>query len=612
MCGIAGVALTRVAATNLDACCRQAAARLAHRGPDDHGQYVDPDGGVALVQTRLSIIDLATGHQPLYAQDGALALVANGEIYNHVELRAALEAKGHRFATRSDCETLLHAYAEYGDAFLDHVQGMFAFALHDRSRNRLLLARDRLGIKPLFLVRLPDGLAFASEIKALLPLLPQRPAVDAVGLAGYLQYQFSGGRRTAFAGIERLLPGELLVLEDGAITERCRYWSPLAVQPFDGIDQDEAERRFDVLMDSVMTRHLRADVPYGLFLSGGVDSSILLALLARHTDAPIRSFSVGFDAPGMVDELPLARAVAERFGSRHSEIRPSGDDLLHGLALTVWAADELMRDYANLPTCMLAEHAARELKVVLAGEGGDECFAGYGRYRPSGIERLLKSWLAPGSGGFRTRGTFRWPATSRLFRAPLRAACDEARRPFVEAWRATPREWSDLARRQYSDLVTALPDNLLVKLDRMTMVHGLEGRVPFLDHRVVEFGLALPDRLKVGDGQGKRFLKRWAERLLPQEVLYAPKRGFHVPVSAWLIERRERLARVLARSEAIGAWFEPAAVATLVAGMGKKAVINRQVFALLQFALWHRLFIEGEGERPPARIDPLDLLEGRA
>lgn len=604
MCGIAGIHHCRGEADA--ARLRASAGRLAHRGPEDEGLWVD--GSVGLAHTRLSIIDLEGGHQPLTADDGALVLVANGEIYNHVELRAELEARGHRFATHSDCEVLLHAYREHGDDFLAEVCGMFAFALWDGRRQRLLLARDRLGIKPLFLRHLPDGLAFGSELKALRPL-GGRPEVDPAALAEYLAHQFSGGRRTLWADTERLLPGELVTIEQGRITGHRRYWDARDVAPRE-VGFDTAAAEFDALFDRVLRQHLRADVPIGLFLSGGVDSGVLAGRLRRLHDEPLEGYSVGFRNAGFRDELPLAEATAQRLGIPLHQVRPSIDDLMQALPRSIWAADELMRDYANLPTLMLAQAAGGRHKVVFSGEGGDEVFAGYRRYAPKPLERALKRLLAPGSGGFRASRAVARRQRHQLYGDTLLAAAPAAGSVFREAWQAAPAGWSDLQRRQYVDLVTALPDNLLVKADRMLMHHGVEGRVPFLDHRVVEFGLALPDRLKVRDGHGKWFLKQWAARFLDRDALFAPKRGFHVPFRQQFGDAAlQRVERALPAHPAIRAWFQPHGVRARLAADRRAGELSRAGSALLEFALWHQLFIDGDGGAPPAGVDPVALLE---
>lgn len=604
MCGIAGIYRQNNPADSSR--LHVAAQTLRHRGPDDIGVYVD--GSFGMAHTRLSIIDLAGGHQPLFADGQNLVLIANGEIYNYIELRQDLIKKGHQFSTHSDSEVILHAYLEYGDDFIKYLHGMFAFALYDRTNDRLIMARDRLGIKPLFITELPDGIAFASEIKALLPLTTGSPEINPVGLIQYLQNQFSSERITPIKGIERLLPAEAVSIEKGVVKKRWQYWSALDVETV-SIDLAEAGERFDPLIEAVMQEHMRSDVPYGLFLSGGVDSSILLAMLSRYAKEPIRTFSVGFKSSELIDELPIAEDLARRFNTRHTSIRPDRDAIFQSLPYTVWAADELMRDYASLPTALLAEAAGQELKVVFSGEGGDEAFAGYGRYRSSGVERLFKQVFYPGSGGFRARGTFRgrWPGT--LFGSALLKAADAARQPFINAWQSTPPGWSDLQRMQYTDLTTALPDNLLVKGDRMLMGWGVEGRVPFLDHRIVEFGLALPDRLKIFKNQGKYFLKRWASKYIPEEILFAKKRGFHVPVRQWITKDYcMRLKDCLPQHEAIKNWFDARGIEALITSNKIDGPVSRMIWSLLQFVVWYDIFIDGNGERPPVKLDPLDLI----
>ena len=604
MCGITGYYLERdpIEPTSL----RSSAGMLSHRGPDHVDSFID--GSFGMAHTRLSIIDLTSGDQPLFARNGELVLIANGEIYNFIELRRDLEQQGHEFETQSDSEVILHTYIRYGKDFLRYLHGMFAFALYDKVHQRLILARDRLGIKPLFLGHLSGGVAFASELKAILKLDDRRPSIDPNGLLEYLQNQFTTERQTLLVNYERILPGEAVCIECGIVKERWRYWTALDVHPVQ-IDEEAARQEFDLLMETVMIEHMRSDVPFGLFLSGGVDSAILLALLSRYTSEPIRTFSVGFANTRLQDEIPMAENMARQFGSRHTSIRPTEEQIFFSLPYTVWAADELMRDYASLPTALLAQAAAKELKVVFSGEGGDEVFAGYGRYRTSLPERWFKNIMAPGTGGFRTRGNFRgnWPRL--LFGDRLLQSAANARKPFKDAWGSTPPIWTNLQRMQYTDLATALPDNLLVKLDRMLMGWSLEGRVPFLDHRVVEFGLSLPDAMKANRRQGKTFLKKWASRFLPRDHLYAPKRGFHVPVGEWLQGRfLQRLTNVLPQHPAVKAWFRPEGVRSLLQKCQPTGPTSRMVWALLQFVIWHQIFIEGKGQRPHEKQDPLDII----
>lgn len=603
MCGIAGFILRDGAWPDPAELDRMGGA-LAHRGPDDRGVHIA--GPVGLAQTRLSIIGLATGHQPLVSEDGRLALVANGEIYNYLELNAELRAQGCRFRTDSDSETILQTYAVRGLSFLDDLRGMYAFALHDAAAGRLILGRDRLGIKPLFYARLPDRIAFASEIKALLPLLPQGPQVSAAALRQFLQNQFATGEETIITGIRRVLPGEALIIDAGLSVWRHRYWSGQDVAPRVW-GEDEAQAELDRLMDQVMREHMRSDVPFGLFLSGGTDSAILAERLAALGAGPIKTFSIGYQGATRADELDEATRIAAHFGLDHQALRLSLPQVFGRIPQTTWAADELMRDYACLPTSILSETAGASLKVVFSGEGGDEVFAGYRRYRPSLPERWFKALRHPGSGGFRTRGQWapRW--SRRLFGAALRAVTAPDWGPFAVAWRAAPGGWSDLQRRQYVDLVTALPDNLLVKTDRVLMAFALEGRVPFLDHRLVEFGLSLPDHLKVRGRQGKWLLKRWAAPRLPAGHLGRPKRGFHVPVGDWLTgDLAARLGEALVRNRGIRDWFRVESIPDLVHARQAGRGGSRELFGLMQFAIWHRLFIEQPGLKPGPHEDPLE------
>ena len=373
--------------------------------------------------------------------------------------------------------------------------------------------------------------------------------------------------------------------------------------------RDAAREELDALMTEAMREHMRSDVPFGLFLSGGTDSAILAGQLEALGAGRIQSFSVGFAGSSERDELEEAGRVAAHFGLDHRALRLPLDRVFARIPHSVWAADELMRDYASLPTHILAETAAAGLKVVFSGEGGDEAFAGYRRYRPGWAERWAKTLLHPGSGGFRTRGQWsnRW--SRRLFGPRLVEAGGQDQAPFRDAWRETPEDWSDLQRRQYVDLVTALPDNLLVKTDRMLMAFGLEGRVPFLDHRLVEFGLSLPDGLKVRGRVGKALLKDWARPRLPPGHLDRPKRGFHVPVGDWLRgDTATRIGAALARNRGIQEWFRPEAIPELVRARQASRAGGRELFGMMQFAIWHRIFVEEPGIRPAPEEDPLDWI----
>ena len=605
MCGIAGVVLT---AGNVSReMLVPMAERLTHRGPDGTGFHTQ--GGFGLAHTRLSIIDLDGGRQPILTPDAQLAVVVNGEVYNYVELRAELERQGRTFATHSDSETILHAYALDAKGFVDRLHGMFAFALFDAARSKLILGRDRLGIKPLCYALLPDRLIFASEMKAILPLMPRAPEVNPAALSQYLHTRCTTGEETIFANIQRVRPGEVIEVDADLQLKRRRYWSPLTVTA--GIqNQAEAEEAFDVLMSQVMQEHVRSDVPLGLFLSGGNDSAIMLAMLSRFQEQAVRTFSVGYKDAAERDELAEAESIAKVFGARHTALRLDRQALFHRIPQHIWAADDLMRDAASIPTSALSEAAGQELKVVFSGEGGDETFGGYSRYRQPRVVYALRNLMAPGSGGFRTRSAW-WRRKSRQTFGPvLNRLQPHFREPYRKAWSETPASWSHLQRCQYTDIVTDLTDGLLVKVDRMMMGFSVEGRVPFLDHRVVEFGLGLPDHLKVQGGQPKVFLRRWAERYLPKDHLYRKKRGFVVPMREWLSGQvLDDLEQKLLRNAAIGEWFDTDRLPMLFGVQRKTGKAAREVFCLVQFAIWHRLFIEGAGNtRPSVDEDPRDWI----
>jgi asparagine synthase (glutamine-hydrolysing) len=604
MCGIAGIVLR---GTKVDtAMLKPMAERISHRGPDAEGFFTE--GSFGLAHTRLSIIDLSGGGQPMHSDGKRLSLVANGEIYNYIELREELETAGCVFASHSDCECILHAYDLDAQNFVDRLHGMFAFALYDGNRQKLILGRDRLGIKPLFYALLPDRLLFASEMKAILPLLPTPPAINAGAFSQFLNNHCTTGEETIFQGIRRLAPGEIIEIDAELNLQRRRYWSALQMMPRE-LSQAEAENEFEGLFEQVIKEHVRSDVPYGLFLSGGNDSAILLAMLARHQAKAVRTFSIGFTDAAMKDELDDAERIAGVFASQHTSIRMSSVDFLRRIPHAIWAADDLMRDYASLPTSILSEAASAELKVVFCGEGGDEVFGGYRRYRQNRLVWLMKDIFSPGSGGFRTRSEW-WRKKSRLlFGAELTAHYPSFRQPTIAAWQEAPTSWTHLQHCQYTDLVTDLPDSLLLKVDRMMMGFSLEGRVPFLDHRVVEFGLSLPDRLKIDQGQPKIFLRRWAERYLPKDHLYKKKKGFSVPVREWLRgDFLDRLEHKLMVNQAVNDWFDTTHLPALFRVQRKKGGVSREIFCLMQFAIWHRLFIEQPGLRPTPNEDPLDWI----
>jgi len=576
MCGIAGIMLrgngagasAGLGGVSVGGLLDRLADLLGHRGPDGRGYHAK--ASVGLMQTRLAIIDLVTGDQPLFEPGGA-ALVANGEIYNYVELRAGLPDV--RFATQSDCEPALHLYRAHGLEFAERLRGMYAIALHDPANARLVLARDPFGIKPLYYVERDDGLAFASEPHALIEAgLAGRMLEDGVR-DELLQLRFTTGRDTIFSGIKRVLPGETIAAIDGRIVERRRIAALPQGAPLLE-DEEAALAAIDAALADSVRVHCRSDVPYGLFLSGGVDSSLVLSYMSELGNVPVRSFAVGFDGAQVADERPAARAVAEACRAHHTDVGFDEADCWRLLPAVAAAMDDPAADYACLPTYKLAQVARAELKVVLTGEGGDELFAGYGRYR-SAMRPWWRGGRAPfNRGGFDRLGVLRGdPASWRdgIAASEVTEMVDGRSRLQIA---------------QAVDCAGWLPNDLLAKLDRCLMAHGLEGRTPFLDPVVAAAAFRLPDRLKVRHGRGKYLLRRLLERRLPRHAAFEPKRGFTVPVIEWIAGRGRSLGELVARQPAIAAVCRPGRVEALFQGSGKHAGLA--AWTLLFYALWHR------------------------
>jgi asparagine synthase (glutamine-hydrolysing) len=628
VCGIAGVLRWDGAPAALVP-LRAMLDSLSHRGPDDEGRYVDAQ--LALGARRLSIIDVAAGHQPLSNEDGSVWAAFNGEIYNYRELREELLRRGHRLKTGSDTETLVHLYEDEGDGFLGALNGMFALALWDLPRRRLLLARDRLGIKPLYHAAGPGFLAFGSEPKALLAsgLLPR--TLDPLAVREYLQLLYVPAPRAIFEGMHKLPPGELLVCENGRV-ERRRYWS-LPDGPPDQAPLEDQLARFSGLLKDAVALQMRSDVPYGAFLSGGIDSSGVVGTMAALSGERLRTFSIGFAASRRYDELPFARAVAQRFGTEHEEfvVEPQLFELLQELAFFY---DEPFADAASLPTYVLAGLTRRKVKVVLSGDGGDELFAGYDRHRSELLaeqavrlpEWIRRGVLQPLLGALPRPADWRLADFVRLARKKLELLALPADERYVrhfDSWSpgefarllgeplrglppmdVVPRSLSlmqaaagqDFINRRLSlDLQTWLPDQMLTKVDRATMAKGLEARVPLLDHRLVEFAMRLPQRSKLSLFTLKRFLRLAFRELLPREILERGKHGFEVPTDEWLRgPLRGFLEDVLTVPRiARHGFYDAAFVLELKREhLERKRNRSRELFQLLVFELWYDRWIE--------------------
>ncbi|MFM2149015.1 MAG: hypothetical protein RLZZ187_1321 [Pseudomonadota bacterium] len=588
MCGIAGLAM-RQGATPDDATLAAMARALAHRGPDGSGTHVAD--GVGLAHTRLAIIDLATGDQPLFA--GPAALVANGEIYNYIELRAdnALTT-----TTNSDCEPPLHLYRRDGLAgFAGAMRGMYAIALHDRAARRLVLTRDPFGIKPLYVAEVTGGIAFASEPRALLAAGLVPPRLRAEAQRELLQLQFTTGAATIFEGISRVLPGESLVVADGAIIERHRR----AALPEGGPEpatEAEALARFDAAFEESIRLHQRSDVPYGLFLSGGIDSGAVLAMMARLADRPVQAFTARFDVPGAADEQEAAQAAAAATGARHTTITVTEQMVWRHLPEIVAAMDDPVADYAIIPSWFLARRAREEVKVVLSGEGGDELLAGYGRYRSA----MRPWWL----GGRRPRAAGSFDRVGDVLRIPLTGWRDGF--AAAEAEVAAPGR-TRLMAAQAADIAEWLPNDLLLKLDRCLMAHAVEGRTPFLDPGVAASCWRLPDAMKVRGRTGKWLLREWLSQNLPGSRPFAPKQGFTVPVAAWIASVGERLGPLVATQPGVAEIAHPDRVAALFKAAGTDKHRGFAAWHLLFYALWHRAHIEAR----PVAGDVWEVLSAR-
>jgi asparagine synthase (glutamine-hydrolysing) len=649
MCGIAGFAATGgIGADGRDR-ARQMRDVLVHRGPDGAGLWADDHA--VLAHRRLSIVDLAGGHQPLSNETGAIWVTFNGEIYNHADIRAELEAAGHQYRTRSDTETIVHAYEQWGDECVHRFRGMFAFGLWDAPRRRLLLVRDRLGVKPLYWAQVGDRVLFASEIKAILESGLVTPAANSRVLSEVLATRYTSGTETMFEGIHKLLPGHRLVFERDHVRVE-KYWD----LPLDGPDP-ELERlgerelidRFRSLLQQSVRLRLMADVPLGMFLSGGIDSAAVAALMAREVDRPVDTFSVAF-ADRQFSELDYARQAAQAIGATSHEIVIDDHDFFEALPRLIWHEDEPIAHPSSVPLHFVSALARKHVKVVLTGEGSDELLAGYGKY-----PRSLFNWNAGGVYERMVPGAVRTAVASSIVpklpgtigRLAQRSFLAMPRRPadmFLDNFAGMPLHLQHalltprvtygvdpyaasleyfarangnsglLGRLLYTDVKTYLVE-LLMKQDQMSMSTSIESRVPFLDHVLVEFAARLPHRLKLSGLRTKRILREAIRGLVPAEILRRKKMGFPVPFSGWVRSRWNDVARevLLDRKTCQRGVINPAAVETLLDEhrTGRRAG-GDALWALINLELWYRTFIDGGGiQTLPHAGSGLSHVEGR-
>ena len=631
MCGICGIYNFNVTEPVDRHLIQRMMSAQAHRGPDDSGYFVEDNAGLG--HLRLSIIDLSGGKQPIFNEDGSVVVVFNGEIYNFAGLTSGLVSRGHKFATRSDTETIVHAYEEYGIECMKDFRGMFAFAIWDRREKRLLLVRDRLGIKPVYYYASKHFFAFASEIKSLLehPGVPREVDRESVDL--YLALRYVPGPRTMFKHIFKLQPGHWMTVDQNGV-KTGQYWdlNPLPLGEGAGLSQTDPQHveEFSNLLEESVRLRLIAEVPLGVFLSGGIDSSSMLALMSKITGGErVKTFSVGYDMSGPAEaearesnELSYAREAAARFGAEHHECSLTARDFMNAIPTMVSHLDEPMADPSSLPLYFISKLARNYITVVLSGEGADESMAGYGLYRRIlALEKVrnLAGPLAPIfpalAGlplGDRTRAYLRRAGTSiethyrgvvkglsletRLALAgPERVEKSEAQLDEIfAAYFARVRNTSVLNRMLYADMKVWLPENLLLKGDKMTMATAVELRVPFLDHKLLEYVASLPDSMKVRGNQGKWILRRVMGNVLPPSILHRTKKGFPNPTASWLrYDLREFVRDTLfATNSACKEFFDPQAIERIVT-LHERGKFSgyQEVWSLLVFECWHKQFI---------------------
>jgi len=606
---------------------------LRHRGPDDEGIYIN--GNVGLGMRRLSIIDIEGGKQPIKNEDGTVRVVYNGEIYNFPELKDTLMKRGHKFYTRSDTEVIVHLYEDLGEDFVKELNGMFGIALWDDSKKKLILARDSIGIKPLFYAVLSDRLIFGSEIKSILKDRVPRN-VDLEALHDYLSLNYVPAPYTMFKGIRKLEPGNMLIFQNGRVSNK-KYWD---VQYFtsdsqpssSGLNNEETytERLLEILKDSVK-RHLISDVPLGVFLSGGMDSSTIVALMSQMNTRKIKTFTIGFEEKSY-NEVDDARLISRRFDTEHHEliVRPNIVDLLPKL---IRSFDEPYADSSAIPTYYVSKLAREHVKVCLGGDGGDEIFAGYVTYPAYKVANLYKklpgiltekfipylvnsipvsdgkvsfdykakrfvegALLPPAQGHFWWKVIFTEEMKQRLYSEELKSTLNGFRDSF-QIFNRHFDECTDsdtLQKLLYVDLKVYLPDDILVKVDRMSMAHSLEARVPFLDREVVEFMAGVPSRLKMKRLSTKYVLKKALNKLLPQEILKKKKGGFNVPIPRWIKnDLKDRVIDALSPSKIRSTGFFNETNVSQILNMhidGKKDY-SRNIWGLFMFMLWHDEYI---------------------
>jgi asparagine synthase (glutamine-hydrolysing) len=634
MCGICGKLILDSESRVSPALIKAMADSIRHRGPDDEGFYVS--GQVGLGFRRLSIIDLAGGHQPLSNEDGTVWIVFNGEIYNYQELRQFLVTKGHIFKTQSDTEVIVHLYEEFGESCVEKLRGMFAFAIWDDCRKSLFLARDRVGIKPLYYFLSGNSLVFGSEIKAILADPEVQPEVVPAMIDRLLTFNYLPGEETLLRNIHKLAPGSYMIAGNGKIQIK-QYWDLRFTRST--LSLPEAEEQLSALLDQSVRLHMISDVPVGFLLSGGVDSSAMLSMAVGKTDRPLSSFTVGFSEPNIVDERPYARLAARAYGAEHHEITISAKDFETFLPHYVWYMEEPVCEPPAVAMYYVSKLARSSVKVLISGEGGDEAFGGYQIYRNLLWLERLKSVLKPLNGGLSRSSLLlnrylKWDRVAKY--APLLGVPFESY--FLSGTSNTFNFFNQYSDKLYSkdfaphvnkersvsivkkhlmnsdkrdhvnqmlyvDTKTWLVDDLLLKADKMTMANSLELRVPFLDHKVLEFAASLPGKYKVHGFTTKYILKKVLRDRVPKEILNRKKVGFPVPYNAWLrTDLKDWIRDLLLDRESLQrGYFDKKCIEQLLSqndALGGS--YSKELFSLAVLELWHRKFL---GKQQPFRSE---------
>lgn len=621
MCGICGIYTMHSREPVSPRLIEQMTSLIAHRGPDDKGFHLD--GPVGLGFARLSIIDLSGGHQPMCNETGDIWIVFNGEIWNYKQLRQELIEKGHQFRTNSDTETIVHAYEEFGVDCVARLNGMFGFAIWDSPRQRLLLARDRAGKKPLYYTQVDGDILFASEIKSLLCHPRVKRAADTQALADFLSVRYVPAPATLFAGIYKVLPGHWLLCENGEVHQEC-YWD----FTFGRTEQRPIEEYLSGIRQHVqrsVEERMMADVPVGAMLSGGVDSSIISGIMSKLTSQKVQTFAVGFDQPEY-SELPYARLVADHFGTDHHELVVNSADMTRYWPLLTWHRDEPVSEPSDLGVYLISKLARQYVKVVLSGEGGDELFAGYPKYVVDWMARYYHILPAPVRDQMITPllehlpysmrklktatrnlsqpapqrwmnwfGVFNGPMKEQLLSASTKAAIDTDSSREFRRWLEKNPQRDDLSSMLYLDTKIWLPDNLLMKGDKMTMAASLEQRIPLLDYKLTEYAASIPSQLKIKGFKAKYLLKRAFEDFLPASILTRKKMGFNVPTGIWFREGQRGLITRLLLSKRLRSrgYFNDAFIATMVRDhLEGRTNYQAQLFTLASLELWFRIFID--------------------